>query len=356
MEFQPLSVPFFSKCEIWVSRYKIYHFIFWMVYASTIAAFIRVDASWIKSFVLQLPILSLHAAVVYFNLYFLVPRFLLTKKYLLFLISIILLIGSVLFPIAIITHSILEKTQNLLVSENVWSSLFLFLIALGLFFSLLLSTVLKFIKGWYFEQQFKKDLQQEQLQAELLFLKTQINPHFLFNSLNNLYALTLKKSDLAPQIVLKLSDILRYLLYESAGKVDFLKEIQYITDYVELEKLRLGDSVDIEIDLEKPDQDYLVEPMLYLTLIENAFKYCGILHDARGWVIIRGSNFEGGYCVLVENSLGDKISQNTNGGIGLINLKKRLGISYPNLHVLDIIKDSRSYAVTLKIIFNYENQ
>lgn len=161
-----------------------------------------------------------------------------------------------------------------------------------------------------------------QLQSELKFLKTQINPHFLFNSLNNLYALTLIKSDLAPQVVLRLSDILRYVIYEtSEGKVDLQKELQHLNDFVSLEQMRVGDRVKVEIDLEEPSKDYLIEPMLFLTLIENAFKHGAQSAMEEGWVKITGKSLVGGYCLLIENSKPIEYQTSPQGGIGLENLK-----------------------------------
>ena len=341
----------FSQSEKFLGKYKLYHILFWLIYALIIAAVIRIGNSWFDSILRQLPILATHAIVVYFNLYFLVPRFLLNRNYFSYILSALLLISAASFPISILTYSLVANQE---IQGVVWSSFFLFLIGLGLLFSIILSMTLKFLKDWYDDQQSKRDLQKMQLQSELKFLKTQINPHFLFNSLNNLYALTLIKSDLAPQVVLRLSDILRYVLYEtSEGKVDLQKELQHLNDFVALEQMRVGDRIKVEIDLEEPAKDYLIEPMLFLTLIENAFKHGTQSSLDEGWVRIQGKSLVEGYCLLVENAKSIEKQPSTHGGIGLDNLKKRLKYIYPDSHELTVVNDESEYRVTLSIKLHY---
>ena len=341
----------FSQSEKVLTQFKLYHVLFWLIYSVVIAAVIRIGNTWGDSILRQLPILATHAIVVYFNLYFLVPRFLLNRNYVSYIFSALLLISAASFPISILTYSLVANQD---IQSVVWSSFFLFLIGLGLLFSIILSMTLKFLKDWYDDQQSKRDLQKMQLQSELKFLKTQINPHFLFNSLNNLYALTLIKSDLAPQVVLRLSDILRYVLYEtSEGKVDLQKELQHLSDFVSLEQMRVGDRVKVEIDLEEPMKDFLVEPMLFLTLIENAFKHGAQSASEEGWVKITGTSLVGGYSLFVENSKPIEYQASAHGGIGLDNLKKRLNFIYPESHELIIVNEEYKYSVKLNIELHY---
>lgn len=347
MAFQNSLNLFFSRCEVSLRQRKLYHVVFWLLYAALIASVIRIGGSWIDSFKRQLPIVAMHAMVVYLNQYLLLPNFLLNKNYLTYILTLLLLIVGATFPLAILTHSL---TAHEVIQDEIWSSFFLFLIATGLFFSLMLAMTLKFLKEWYQDQQSKRELSQIQLQTELMYLKSQINPHFLFNSLNNLYALTLMKSDLAPQIVLRLSDILRYVLYEcSAGKVDIQKEIQHLTDFIALEKLRLGDRFQVTVELAEPSSDFTIEPMLYITLVENAFKHGSNSITGEGWVVVKGNNIADGYALLVENSLSHKLPSNVSGGIGLTNLQKRLNLIYPGKYDLNIAKETDTYSVLLSI-------
>ena len=211
-----------------------------------------------------------------------------------------------------------------------------------------------FFVKWKQENILAAELEKEKVLVQYDNLKNQLNPHFLFNSLNNLYALTLIKSDLAPQVVLRLSDILRYVLYEtSEGKVDLQKELQHLNDFVALEQMRVGDRVKVEIDLEEPAKDYLIEPMLFLTLIENAFKHGAQSSLDEGWVRIQGKSLVEGYCLLVENAKSIEKQPSTHGGIGLDNLKKRLKYIYPDSHELTVVNDESEYRVTLSIKLHY---
>jgi LytS/YehU family sensor histidine kinase len=212
--------------------------------------------------------------------------------------------------------------------------------------------LLKFLKQWYEDQRVSRELTKVQLETELKFLKAQINPHFLFNSLNNLYALTLKKSDLAPEVVLRLSDILRYVLYDTnLGSVDIQKELSHLRDFIELERIRLGDRVKIDVDLVEPPTDMNIEPMLYLTLLENAFKHGsdGINDDA--WVKINGYPTLDGYSLRIENSItkNNQKPKSEFGGIGLENLKKRLNLTYPGKFNFNINQSDSMYSVLLEI-------
>lgn len=351
MGFQNAVHKFFSDCENSIAKHKIYHVLFWLLYASLTASVIRIGNSWFDSFQRQLPIVATHALAVYVNLYILLPKLLLVRNYFTYIISVLLLVAGATFPLAILTHRLVAKE---VIQDEVWSSFFLFLIAVGLFFSLILSMTLKFLKDWYEDQQSKRELKQVQLQTELMYLKSQINPHFLFNSLNNLYALTLMKSDLAPQIVLRLSDILRYVLYESSeGKVDIQKEIQHLGDFIMLEKLRLGDRVSVELDLAEPQSDMKIEPMLYLTLVENAFKHGAQTELGAGWVKIKGQSTADGYALFVENSVPPKSTKETAGGIGLANLRKRLDLIYQGKYQLDITQDEAHYSVSLILTLSH---
>lgn len=352
MGFQNAVHKFFSDCEQSFLKHRLYHIFFWLLYASLTASAIRIGNSWFDSFQRQFPIVITHAVVVYVNLYFLVPKLLLERNYFTYILSVLLLIVGATFPLAILTHRLVEKE---VIQEEVWSSFFLFLIALGLFFSLILSMTLKFLKEWYQDQQSKRDLKQVQLQTELLYLKSQINPHFLFNSLNNLYALTLMKSDLAPQIVLRLSDILRYVLYEAnSGKVDLQKELQHVHDFVELEQLRLGNRISVDMDLAEPLQDFQIEPMLYLTLVENAFKHGAQNELNEGWVKIKGLSTADGYSLFVENSVAPKVQAKLPGGIGLTNLRKRLDLIYQGKYQCDVSQDEHRYSVSLILTLTHD--
>lgn len=304
-------------------------------------------------------ILSFHAAVAYFNIYFLVTQFLFKKQFFIYLGCFILSIIAVTYPIAIVFHG-LVKNQS--IKTLVWSWEFFLLNVGSIALTALLTLAIKLLFNWYQEEQVNKSLKQVNLQTELKFLKTQINPHFLFNSLNSLYALTLKKSDDAPKIVLKLSNILRYVLYEIRDeKVPLEQEIQYLRDYIELETIRVGKRIDIRFEILGETFNKNIEPMLFLTLVENSFKHGASQQIGDGGFVhltldLRERNT---LTFIAANSVSSAIStksfQSEPGGIGLENMKKRLDIIYPGKHQLEITANPNQYVATLKIQTKTEN-
>jgi LytS/YehU family sensor histidine kinase len=174
-----------------------------------------------------------------------------------------------------------------------------------------------------------------------------------------LYALTLKKSDLAPDIVLKLSNILRYVLYEGASqkRVSFYKEIEYLESYLELEKIRLGDRVRVELNIIGNFENKYIEPMLFINFVENSFKHGAAGNADKAWVDVKLELVENEVILNVKNSLGKskiKIKKDKTyvGGIGLANTKKRLNLLYPNSHNLEIGEKEGKFEVQLKINLN----
>lgn len=301
----------------------------------------------VQSFVIANGLLLFHALVAYFNNDYLIPRLLLARNYLLYILSLGLAIISVCFPLSIVVHIVVENEE---LQTLIWSDSFFLFLIINVIFTVITTMVLKLVKQWYSDQKTTKDLQQEQLQTELKFLKSQINPHFLFNSLNNLYALTLSKSDSAPEVVLRLSNILRYILYESnEGYVSVRKEMEHVKDYVAVEKLRLGMGVTIDIDIDDAIQDDPVEPMLFLTLVENAFKHSEDILPEKRFIRIHAKSLDTGFRFLIENTFSPSKRDSETGGIGLENIKKRLNLIYPNQHDIKSSTADGVYRVDLII-------
>jgi len=251
---------------------------------------------------------------------------------------------------AILVHTILND-QDL--KSLVWSTFFLVVIALSLLFTVAISMAIKLVKDWYQEQRNRQDLEQLQLQTELKFLKTQINPHFLFNSLNNIYGLTLLKSEKASESILKLSGILRYLLHESSkSEVSLELELEQMENYFELEVLRLGANVDASMHLQRPSNSWKIEPMLMMTLLENAFKH-GSKAMGSSHVTCEGHETSTGYSLFITNSLnGQPQKKVESSGIGLLNLQKRLDLSYANAHRYSVTQTAEEYSVELSLTLN----
>jgi LytS/YehU family sensor histidine kinase len=195
------------------------------------------------------------------------------------------------------------------------------------------------------------EMHEEKTQAELSYLKAQINPHFLFNTLNSLYALTLEKSDGAPEAVLKLSGIMRYVVSES--EQDFValsKEIQYIKDYIDLQKLRISDNVQFSMQVEGSPDGKRIAPMLLIPFIENAFKY-GVNPDEDSVIDIRFVLSDYQLHLTVLNTIAaNSFDEQHKTGTGIENVQKRLNLVYPQKHKLQFATQADGmYLVDLKI-------
>lgn len=291
-----------------------------------------------------------HALVSYFNIFVLFPMFLQKRKFLQYKISVFLSIVFICFPLAIVFYSI--DTIGTVSKSEIWSWNFFFYNAVSATYTVFLTLALFLFKQWYQKEIDNKALEKVNSETELKYLKSQINPHFLFNSLNSLYALTLKKSDNAPEVVLKLSDLLRYLLYEAGEKkVALAKEIGYMKNYVELEQLRQGDRTNVRLSISGDSKDCMIEPMLFIPFIENAFKHGVNNSMAQSMVDIDLIINEGTVEFKITNDKPEysKLKDaDYKGGIGLTNVKKRLDLLYPE-HEIDIKDTKTKYTVTLKL-------
>ena len=196
---------------------------------------------------------------------------------------------------------------------------------------------------------------QQEKEAELKLLKAQLNPHFLFNTLNNLYGLSVIKSDKLPGLMLKLSDLLRYSLYEtSAVLVPLEKEIKYLENYISLEKIRLEDKTDIKFEVSGNLSSIKIAPMLFIVFVENAFKHLGILNDGTSSVFVKITENNDEIHFSCINTIDETETQNHElekgkSGIGLQNAKKRLSLLYADKHQLKIEKKANLYCVNLKL-------
>ncbi|GAA4275838.1 hypothetical protein GCM10022259_05620 [Aquimarina mytili] len=207
-----------------------------------------------------------------------------------------------------------------------------------------------FFKFYYNSQQKTLTLEKEKLEAELNQLRNQVHPHFLFNTLNNLYSLIIQKSSNAEAAVLKLSGLMRYMLYEAnVPKVPISKEIEYLKNYVDLEKLRFDDQMDISFNTET-DKEYIISPFLLIPFVENAFKHGSNLQDG-SWIVISIFVKKNNLIMKVENAKSPNTLQNENseGGIGFSNVKKRLELLYKNKYTLQTEDTGLSYESILKL-------
>lgn len=220
------------------------------------------------------------------------------------------------------------------------------------FFALLMLFMSGFIKiafEWFKSEKQREALKVEKLNAELKFLKSQINPHFLFNCLNTIYSLAHKNSGETEHAILKLSTIMRYMIYESnEARVQLQQEIDYLRDYIDIQRLRLSNNVNIDCEVSGDAANLTIEPMLLVPFVENAFKH-GISYTEHSFIAIKVTIADNMIRLMVKNSLfKQRVAER--GGIGLQNVLKRLDLLYENEHVIDITELENEFIVDLKIV------
>ncbi|RIV22453.1 hypothetical protein DYU11_15670 [Fibrisoma montanum] len=213
------------------------------------------------------------------------------------------------------------------------------------------AAAIKLVKVWYQKQEAYQQIEREKLNAELQLLKSQVHPHFLFNTLNNLYALTLRKSDRSPAVVLKLSELLSYMLYDcNAPEVPVEKEITFMRNYIGLEQLRYGDRLDMSVTISGDYQNKLIAPLLLVPFLENAFKHGTSEQLEQAWMhldlSVQGTTLK---FKLINSRETTEHDATYVGGIGLLNVKKRLHLLYPDRHDLRITAEDETFMVTLTL-------
>ena len=211
--------------------------------------------------------------------------------------------------------------------------------------------MIKFVKRWWLKQKETEQLSKEKTKAELQLLKAQVHPHFLFNTLNNIYFFTLKNSAQAPVMIKKLTGLLNYILHEcDKPLVPLDKEIKMIQDYMDLEKIRYADNMQMSIEIEGDYKDKMIAPLLLIPFVENSFKHGASKTITHPWVTLNIKIENGKLCFIIKNS--QPITNEAipaKGNIGLKNVKKRLALLYSKTHELNIVSQTESYAVQLDL-------
>ena len=293
----------------------------------------------------------------YFVVYFLVPKYLLKKLYKSFILytiytlilSVYAIILSVLFALVYLADLNPENASPITKT--------LPFIILGVFFVVLivvtLSLILHNYKSIVKNEDLKNKILQTQLQLkeqELKLLKMQIHPHFLFNSLNTIYGFALKKGEETPKMILKLSNLLDYILYQiEKPSVSLENEIYHLQDYISLEKLRFHDTLQVNLIKESAVENINIAPMMLIPFVENSFKHGAIVNGVLV-INILIKKIDNTILFEVENSIIEK--SKSEGGICLENIQKRLKMLYPNAHTLEINENDQRFKVSLTLQLN----
>jgi two-component sensor histidine kinase len=307
----------------------------------------------------------IYGLIFYLNYFLLVPKLFLNNKILAYLISVGIII-LLLFYLdrlviqSLFTHSPMEKEMGELFRafnekhnlegppfRGIQEYNFLFTSILISGFSLGLRVSEKFAQ----QEKMKEELVKVNLKTELAFLKNQVSPHFFFNTLNNIYSLMEIDVSDAQKAVLRLSKLMRYLLYESdQGKVSFSKELDFMKNYIALMSLRISSKVDLRLSFPEVDHDFQIPPLLFITFIENAFKH-GVSYKEDCFIDIALKIDGDDLLFECSNSISPNQDQEEKifAGIGLENIKKRLDLLFPGKSVLEISQEMRVFKVTLCI-------
>lgn len=326
------------------------HIIFWgSIFICTFFLWYGASQPW-RALQLTSWQVSVKILIVYLNFYWLMPRYLYTRKYLLYGAGLMLVfaLGVALYRAQWVL--LFDRPRFLYWDTIGWSMDALNIISPVIMFS----GGIKLLKNWYLDREKKAALEQQKLATELNYLKGQIHPHFFFNTLNNLYALTLQKSDDAPTTVLKLSQMMHYMLYDAATEtVPLSKEIQNIQNYIELERIRYGTRLDLSFNVTGQVEGKHIAPLILLPFVENAFKHGTSNEHRECWITIDLKVKDHLLMFKVENSVNTSNKPGNllgyKSGIGLKNVKRRLELLYPSRHQLGIVKEAEAHWVDLKL-------
>lgn len=336
------------------SSVVLVHALFWIV-ASIIPHVILLASSptMSRELIIYQSVTQLYYIIVFYFIYFFIspvtigsPRKL-TTVLIIFGTSVVFLFFLKLGKVIMVdSRFALNLTQYGIYSPGHYASDILYIIFYSAF-----AILIKMLIRWYDERITAEEKMIQDHKFELELLKAQLNPHFFFNTLNNIYSLVYKKSDEAPAALMKMSDIMRYMLYESkAEKVPLEKELEYLDDYIELQKLRFTDPGYIDYSVTGEVSDHQIPPMMLLSFVENAFKH-GKKRVSNPGIIIRIEATEKALNFVVSNYIIENAPVENPGhtGIGLRNIKRRLELLYPNSHDLAIKTGDGRYVVNLFI-------
>lgn len=326
-------------------RYRVWwHIIFWVVwyffYTLTYSSGVLEKIQFIQN----LYLLPVRIAFTYLLIYWILPEFLLKRKYIQF--SVLAILHAILFGLSI-------SYVLYLVTGRDFRDILPFIRPLVLNYQIpATAAAIYMFKRWYLIQQYTLSLEKEKVEAELNFLKSQIHPHFLFNTLNNLYALTLKKSDLAPDMVIRLSNLLEYTLYSGKEpEVELQEELKQLLGFIDIEKIRFGNRLNLKINITDELDGLLIAPLMLLPFIENSFKH-GAGNDLKSpFIELNVDVRENKLFFRIINSYSNESGrfESYKERIGLKNVRRRLELLYRDRHRLEINQTADTFAVNLEM-------
>lgn len=331
-------------------KYKLHHIIFWVL-VFALWYYLRYQDYTTKRIAVKITLLKVAdlAALVYLTNYILIPRFLYKKKYVDFITAFITMLIISAFLKVYMMSEILDQPKLFSLSGNLKERLYENVISD--FFLVVAGAAFRLIVDYIKMQQRLAEVAKEKAETELSFLKSQMNPHFLFNSLNSVYFLIKKDNAEARNALHKFSEMLRYQLYEASdARIPVEKEIAYLKDYVDLQQLRKDERYAVQFNCAEDVKGFQIEPLLLIPFVENAFKHISHSSEKINFVKLDMSRSNGTLLFSIENSKEmERINTQRQGGIGLANVKRRLELLYPGKHELDIDETDSTFSVKLKL-------
>jgi len=319
------------------------HIFIWGILYSIILFFIYAE---IKDITLKVCLRITFTAVIFYTNYsLLVPYFLLKKKILPYLFCVVILLLISYLIIFNVFGFEFYDSRNLLDKRP---SKFI----INIFFNsviIIIGTIIRLYEQWIENDRINKEIEVKKNKTELESLKNQLNPHFLFNSLNSIYSLSTKKSNDTPEAVIMLSELMRYMLYKANNKKVLLKdELKYIENYIKLQHIRIAKNKNVKINIKGVISTQKISPLLFISYIENAFKY-GTDFNGNTEIEIDISVKDNELQFKCVNIIGNRSKDEESSGIGMQNTKNRLELLYPNKHWLTTIENDNKFMVDLKL-------
>jgi two-component system LytT family sensor kinase len=330
-------------------KYRLHHVLFWML-VFALWYYLRYQDYSTKQIAIEITVLKVTdlALMIYLANYLLIPRLLYKKRYAASAAAFILMIFASSLVKVYLMSRIMHQPELFSLSGNLKTRLYENVISD--FFLVTAGAAFKLIFDYLKMQQRMVEIAKEKAETELSFLKSQINPHFLFNSLNSVYFLINKENLEARNALHKFSDMLRYQLYEVKGtRIPIEKELIYLRDYVDLQQLRKDENYSVEFNCSPEVKGFSIEPLLLIPFVENAFKHISHKTAVKNFVKLDMGRSNGQFSFSIENSKETERTTELHGGIGLNNVKRRLELLYPEKHELSIRNGDDIYKVDLKL-------
>lgn len=361
-----LEHPFiFSNERKYRIRRHLAFWLFWWIFQGFLYSFLAVVKD--RSYFWQLRVSMMdsfffmvnHMFLSYSLMYFVIPRFLLKQRYwqtagitiIIFLVTAAIsgTIGVFLLPELRSYIFNIDSESYRTTSSNFFQALMAGLrggITIGG-----IAAAIKLMKFWYVKEQRNLQLQKENIASQLQLLKAQVHPHFLFNTLNNIYSFTQNSSPAAAKMVSGLSDLLRYMLYDGSHPlVPLHKELTMVKDYIELEKIRYGNKLELHLAIPADTKDLQIAPLLLLPLVENCFKHGASHILEHPWINLQIDIVNQQMRMkLINGKIGTSPSSSSHNGIGIKNVQKRLSLLYPGKHEFSITNEEDVFIVSMKI-------